>query len=199
MNGNLSEMGQYIAEKRAEKGLTQQQLADRLHVTNKAVSKWETGRGLPDIQMLEPLSEALGVTPAELLRCGPAGAGGGDRPGGAPVFGKAHPGEDLPADWLGAGGAGAAGWRRDAAVSDHRFAAAFDVRQNAVGDWRGGRPDVDSGSRGVCLARMARVSAASCAAYRRAFVYSCSASGKRNNRKFGAKNGSRKFQEPVDC
>ena len=70
MNGNLSEMGQYIAEKRAEKGLTQQQLADRLHVTNKAVSKWETGRGLPDIQMLEPLSEALGVTPAELLRCG---------------------------------------------------------------------------------------------------------------------------------
>ena len=70
MNGNLSEMGQYIAEKRAEKGLTQQQLADRLHVINKAVSKWETGRGLPDIQMLEPLSEALGVTPAELLRCG---------------------------------------------------------------------------------------------------------------------------------
>ena len=70
MNGNLSEMGQYIAEKRAEKGLTQQQLADRLHVTNKAVSKWETGRGLTDIQMLEPLSEALGVTPAELLRCG---------------------------------------------------------------------------------------------------------------------------------
>ena len=46
MNGNLSEMGQYIAEKRAEKGLTQQQLADRLHVTNKAVSKWETGISL---------------------------------------------------------------------------------------------------------------------------------------------------------
>ena len=45
MNGNLSEMGQYIAEKRAEKGLTQQ-LADRLHVTNKAVSKWETGGSL---------------------------------------------------------------------------------------------------------------------------------------------------------
>ena len=70
MNINQTDMGQFIAARRAELGLTQQQLADRLHVTNKAVSKWETGRGLPDIQMLEPLSAALEVTAAELLRCG---------------------------------------------------------------------------------------------------------------------------------
>ena len=70
MNGNLSEMGQYIAEKRAEKGLTQQQLADRLHVTQQGGFQMGDRAGAADIQMLEPLSEALGVTPAELLRCG---------------------------------------------------------------------------------------------------------------------------------
>lgn len=43
MNINQTDMGQFIAARRAELGLTQQQLADRLHVTNKAVSKWETG------------------------------------------------------------------------------------------------------------------------------------------------------------
>lgn len=64
------EMGRYISARRAALGLTQKQLAGKLHVTDKAVSKWETGRGLPDIQLLEPLAAALEVEPAELLRCG---------------------------------------------------------------------------------------------------------------------------------
>ena len=48
-------------------GLTQRQLADQLGVTDKAVSKWETGRGLPDVTLVEPLARALGVSVAELL------------------------------------------------------------------------------------------------------------------------------------
>lgn len=47
--------------------MTQQELADMLHVTNKAVSKWECGRSLPDLAMLEPLARALEVSVEELL------------------------------------------------------------------------------------------------------------------------------------
>lgn len=61
--------GQFVAKLRMEKGLTQAELAEQLHVTNKAVSKWETGKGFPDIQLLEPLAEALGVTVMELVQC----------------------------------------------------------------------------------------------------------------------------------
>ncbi len=59
--------GQLIAELRKEKGLTQKQLADALNVTDKAVSKWERGLSFPDISMLEPLSDLLGVTIMEIL------------------------------------------------------------------------------------------------------------------------------------
>lgn len=52
---------------REKKGYTQKQLADCLLVSDKAVSKWETGRGLPDLSLLEPLGAALGVSVAELL------------------------------------------------------------------------------------------------------------------------------------
>lgn len=52
---------------REKKGYTQRQLADLLAVSDKAVSKWETQRGLPDISLLEPLAKALGVSVAELL------------------------------------------------------------------------------------------------------------------------------------
>ena len=52
---------------RKAKGLSQEELAARLHVTDKAVSKWETGRGLPSVDLLEPLAEALGLTVSELL------------------------------------------------------------------------------------------------------------------------------------
>ena len=60
-------IGAFIAERRKESGLTQQALADRLGLTNKAVSKWETGDGLPDITILPALAENLGVTVDEIL------------------------------------------------------------------------------------------------------------------------------------
>ena len=59
--------GQLITELRKEKGLTQKQLADALNVTDKAVSKWERGLSFPDISMLEPISELLGVSIMEIL------------------------------------------------------------------------------------------------------------------------------------
>lgn len=52
---------------REGRGLTQRALADAIGVTDKAVSKWESGRGLPDITLIEPLAGALGVSVAELL------------------------------------------------------------------------------------------------------------------------------------
>ena len=45
--------GQFISERRKAIGLTQKELAERLGVTNKAVSKWETGGGMPDVSMLK--------------------------------------------------------------------------------------------------------------------------------------------------
>lgn len=52
---------------REGRGLTQRALAEAIGVTDKAVSKWESGRGLPDITLIEPLAGALGVSVAELL------------------------------------------------------------------------------------------------------------------------------------
>lgn len=60
--------GAFVAARRKELGLTQQELADKLFLSNKAVSKWETGQSLPDIGLLEPLAQCLGVSVAELLR-----------------------------------------------------------------------------------------------------------------------------------
>lgn len=59
--------GTMIKRLRENKNITQQQLADALHVSDKAVSKWETGRGYPDIALIEPLSAALGVSVIELF------------------------------------------------------------------------------------------------------------------------------------
>ena len=59
--------GELIARSRKEQGLSQGELAERLHVTDKAVSKWETGRGMAGIDSLEPLAEALGLSVSELL------------------------------------------------------------------------------------------------------------------------------------
>ena len=59
--------GAAIKALRERKGLTQKQLAERVLVSDKAVSKWETGKGLPDISLLEPLARALGVSVSELL------------------------------------------------------------------------------------------------------------------------------------
>lgn len=65
-------MDGYISSKtiktlRESKGLTQKQLGELICVSDKAVSKWENDRGLPDITLLEPLAKALGVSVAELL------------------------------------------------------------------------------------------------------------------------------------
>ena len=59
--------GAMIKRLREERKMTQLQLADRLHVSDKAISRWETGRGYPDISLIEPLSAALGVSVLELL------------------------------------------------------------------------------------------------------------------------------------
>ncbi len=61
------ELGKFIAENRKNLGMTQEELAQKLFVTNKAVSKWEKGQSFPDIAMFEPLAEALGVSVAELF------------------------------------------------------------------------------------------------------------------------------------
>ena len=67
------QFGAFVAQLRKEKGLTQRELADLLHVTDKAVSKWETGKGFPDLKLLEPLAQALDVSLVELLQgeCSP--------------------------------------------------------------------------------------------------------------------------------
>ena len=60
-------IGRFIAERRKALGLTQRQLAERLAVSDKAVSKWETGRGFPDVLLMPPLCAALGITVNDLL------------------------------------------------------------------------------------------------------------------------------------
>lgn len=60
------EFGAFLALLRKEKGMTQKELAERLYVSDKAVSKWETGVSIPDVSLLLPLSEELDVTVAEL-------------------------------------------------------------------------------------------------------------------------------------
>lgn len=59
--------GATIKALREKKGLTQNELAEQVGVSAKAVSKWETAKGLPDITLLEPLAVTLGVSVAELL------------------------------------------------------------------------------------------------------------------------------------
>ena len=59
--------GAAIRRLREGKGMTQEALAEALYVSAKAVSKWETGRGFPDISLLEPLAQALGISVIELL------------------------------------------------------------------------------------------------------------------------------------
>ena len=59
--------GNLISIIRKDKGLTQKQLADNLGVSNATISKWETGKGFPDISLLEPLASVLGITVSEIL------------------------------------------------------------------------------------------------------------------------------------
>ncbi len=60
--------GKFVASRRKVKNITQKELAEILHLTDKAVSKWERGLSFPDISVLEPLADALDITVMELLK-----------------------------------------------------------------------------------------------------------------------------------
>lgn len=60
-------IGAFIAQCRKEKNLTQMQIAELLGITNQAVSKWENGRGMPDVSLLQPLCDVLGISLNELF------------------------------------------------------------------------------------------------------------------------------------
>ena len=66
---NKERLGNFIGGERRSLGLTQKDLAARLHVTDKAVSKWERGMSYPDVTLLEPLAAALDLTVEELMAC----------------------------------------------------------------------------------------------------------------------------------
>ena len=59
--------GAVIRKLREDKKMTQDELAERIHVSSKTISKWETAKGLPDISLLQPLSDALGLSVIELF------------------------------------------------------------------------------------------------------------------------------------
>ena len=67
MKVEIKKIANFIKKRRKELGMTQVELADKLFVTEKAVSRWETGRGTPDISLLIPISKMLGVSVSELL------------------------------------------------------------------------------------------------------------------------------------
>lgn len=64
---NQEKIGKFILKLRREKNMTQQELADRIGVTDRAISKWENGRGLPDLSLMMPLCKELGITINELI------------------------------------------------------------------------------------------------------------------------------------
>lgn len=64
---DLNKISEFIKKKRKELGITQQELAEKLFITEKAISRWETGRGTPDISLLLPLSKELNIDVSELL------------------------------------------------------------------------------------------------------------------------------------
>lgn len=66
---NKQEFGRFVAQLRREQGLTQKELGQKLFLSDKAVSKWETGVSIPDTALLVPLAQILGVTVTELLLC----------------------------------------------------------------------------------------------------------------------------------
>ena len=59
--------GAAIKDLREKRGMTQAELADKIGVSSKTVSKWETAKGLPDISLLQPLAQALGISVIELM------------------------------------------------------------------------------------------------------------------------------------
>lgn len=65
---DANKFGSFVAERRKELKMTQKDLATRIQVTDKAVSKWERGLGFPDINTIEPLADALNVSIIELMK-----------------------------------------------------------------------------------------------------------------------------------
>ena len=64
---NQEKIGKFILKLRKEKNMTQQELADKIGVTDRAISKWENGRGMPDLSLMKPLCDELGITINELI------------------------------------------------------------------------------------------------------------------------------------
>ena len=64
---DMQKIGSFLSQLRKEQGLTQEQLGERLGVTNKTVSRWETGTYLPPVEMLQMLSEMYDITINEIL------------------------------------------------------------------------------------------------------------------------------------
>ena len=64
---NQEKIGKFIAKLRKEKNMTQLQLSLKLGVTDRAISKWENGRGMPDLSLMKPLCNELGITINDLL------------------------------------------------------------------------------------------------------------------------------------
>ena len=64
---NQSSIGQTIAQKRKAKNMTQSQLAEKLNISNKAISKWENGKCMPDYSIIEQLCSELDITLNELI------------------------------------------------------------------------------------------------------------------------------------
>ena len=60
-------IGSFIAARRKDNGLPQSQLAEKLGITDKAISKWETGKSMPDLSLFNPLCDLLQITLNELL------------------------------------------------------------------------------------------------------------------------------------
>ena len=65
---DAEKFGTFIAAVRKEKNMTQAQLAEKIHVTDKAVSRWERGVGFPDINTIEPLADALEISVLEIMK-----------------------------------------------------------------------------------------------------------------------------------
>lgn len=88
-------IGGFIAERRKKQNMTQKQFAEKIGVSGKAVSKWETGRGMPDNSILMELCELLGTNVNELLS-GEKISGKGNQTGGGWLragAGKGHSGK----------------------------------------------------------------------------------------------------------
>lgn len=86
-------IGKFITALRKASGMTQRDLAERLGVSDKSVSRWERDEGAPDLSLIPVLAEIFGVTCDELLRGAPSpgGAGGGQR-GGEHLRGRSSAG-----------------------------------------------------------------------------------------------------------